>query len=355
VQLASGGVGGVANAATTCALLDNHDLYCWGSNAYGQLGNGTNDSDVHAQPIKVLGGIKQVAVSPTAGHLCALKASDGSVSCWGSNGVGQAGQFAADDAGARTPGPDPVTTPAPVAGLSGVQSIALGDGTACAVMGGGVQCWGDNSNGQAGTDPGGNTDQCGVPATSCILSPTTVSGLSNVSTVAVGADDSCALTAQGGITCWGVEVEGSTMDALSTSPDGAFHAPTPLLAPFDHGVTQLAMGAAPGKDWGCATVGASLYCWGDDAFGQVGYQPGTVDHVPDPSTGIVSMQSLGTTGGVTVPQAGAFAVSATVCAIGVDLSLWCWGSDGQGEVSGGAGAPDSYVPHQRAPSSDLTL
>jgi alpha-tubulin suppressor-like RCC1 family protein len=355
VQLASGGVGGIANAASTCALLDNQDLYCWGSNAYGQLGNGTSDTNVHATPVKVLGGIAQVAVSPTAGHLCAIKASDHSVWCWGANTTGSTGQVVTVDGG-TAPGPDPVTTPAAVPGLTGMQSVALGDGTACAVTGsGGVQCWGDNSNGQAGADPAGNTDQCGSPALSCVLTPTAVAGLASVTSLGVGADGSCALTSQGAVTCWGVEATGSALGALSTTPDGAFHTPTPLPSPFDHGVSAFSMGAAPGKDWVCASVGGSLYCWGDNAFGQVGYLPGNVDHVPDVGVPILTMQSLGADAGAAMPSVSIVAASATVCAIGTDRSLWCWGADGQGEVSGGAGAPDSYVPHQLAPSSGLTL
>ena len=356
VQLASGGVGGIANAATTCALLDNQDLYCWGSNASGQLGNGTTDSNVNFKPVKVLGGIAQVTVSPTAGHLCAIKASDRSVLCWGSNSVGQCGQVTVVDGG-NVPSPDPVTTPAAVPGLMGVQAVAAGDGTVCAIMGdGSVECWGDNSNGQAGIDPMGQTDVCGDQMLSCVLTPTKVAGVSGAAQIGVGADGACVLTTMGAVSCWGVEVNGSALDALSTNPDGAFHAPTTLPSPFDTGVSAIAIGAAPGKDWVCALLGGgNIDCWGDNGFGQVGYMPGNVDHIPDGTNNIVAMQALGADGGVTMPNVASFSTAATVCAIGVDKSLWCWGADGQGEVSGGAGAPDSYIPHQRAPSADLTL
>jgi cysteine-rich repeat protein len=78
----------------TCALLDDGDLKCWGRNLYGQLGRGDiahiGDDEVPADvPPIDLGG---VATSITAGdyHTCAVV--DGhEVVCWGFNDYGQLG------------------------------------------------------------------------------------------------------------------------------------------------------------------------------------------------------------------------------------------------------------------------
>jgi alpha-tubulin suppressor-like RCC1 family protein len=92
--------------------------------------------------------------------------------------------------------------PAPVMGLtSGVISVSAGTSSACAVTAsGGVQCWGENANGALGNDS---------PTTTCAASPCSgvpvpVIGLtSGVTAVSVGNEFACALTTGGGVQCWG--------------------------------------------------------------------------------------------------------------------------------------------------------
>ena len=73
-------------AFTTCALLIDHTIQCWGEGRGGQLGNDArSSSDV---PVDVLGISDAVAVSVGYLHACALSKT-GSVSCWGaSEGLG---------------------------------------------------------------------------------------------------------------------------------------------------------------------------------------------------------------------------------------------------------------------------
>ena len=97
------GTGRTATAATggyshTCALLDDNTVKCWGFNAAGQLGYGdtANRGRVPGQmgdnlPGVALGsGRTAAAVAAGAGHTCALL-DNGTVKCWGDNGVGQLG------------------------------------------------------------------------------------------------------------------------------------------------------------------------------------------------------------------------------------------------------------------------
>jgi len=84
----------------------------------------------------------------------------------------------------------------PLSGDTCVQAIAVGCGYSCAILGGGVQCWGDNSSGQLGND---STVDSTVPVK--------VLGLqSGVQAIALGfggcgGQYSCALV-DGGVQCW---------------------------------------------------------------------------------------------------------------------------------------------------------
>src|SRR5204863_3023027 len=84
-----GGAAAVAAGARhTCILRASGQVRCWGSNAFGQVGDGTT-TDRHAPTITAdLAGVTAIAVG--AFHSCALR-PDGEVFCWGKNSAGQIG------------------------------------------------------------------------------------------------------------------------------------------------------------------------------------------------------------------------------------------------------------------------
>ncbi|MCI0859947.1 MAG: RCC1 repeat-containing protein, partial [Chloroflexi bacterium] len=173
-----------ARSAHTCAITAAGGVTCWGSNADGQLGDGTSLDRI--SPVNVT-GLTSSMTSLTAGssHTCGLTEA-GAVKCWGKNFDGQIGD------GGTTGRRSPVN----VVGLtSGAISVGAGSNHTCAVTAtGGVRCWGNNSDGQLGD--GTTTDR---------RAPVDVVGLAEgVISVAVGTNYSCAVTVTGSIQCWGV-------------------------------------------------------------------------------------------------------------------------------------------------------
>jgi alpha-tubulin suppressor-like RCC1 family protein len=127
-----------------CAVLRDGTVDCWGSNTYGQLGDGTLQNA--PGPVAVTGLRNVLAVAAGVDHTCALLAG-GTVSCWGDNAFGAVGTGAADMCG----GYSCALTPVQVPGLTGVVAIAAGEWFSCAEFSSGaVECWGINQSGELG-------------------------------------------------------------------------------------------------------------------------------------------------------------------------------------------------------------
>ena len=137
-----------AGRSHSCALLVGGDLRCWGANLSGQLGDDTGaDSPSPVRP-NLDPRLKVIALAAGGDVTCAIT-DDHFLHCWGDNAGGQLGD-----------GSDiPRFVPVLVRGLtSNIRSVTVGLSSTCAVtLGGKAYCWGRNDQGQLGD--GTNVDR----------------------------------------------------------------------------------------------------------------------------------------------------------------------------------------------------
>lgn len=348
-----------AGGGHTCVLTREGGVKCWGSNRFGQIGNGVNrkcnrfgkcTKPVARRPADVVGlarGVKAIAAGGS--HTCALM-SGGGVKCWGYNASGQLGNGQTPCSDAQTCVKNVSSRPVDVVGLqSGVRAIAVGDHHTCAITSnGGVKCWGDNENGQLGTH---TTEWRRNRST-----PVDVVGLgSGVRAITAGAQFSCAVTTASEAKCWGAETplftaaSGITAIAIGAYADtsNALHAfldhvcllttsggvkcwgPGKLgTDPLDvAGLTSGVRAIAAGSSYTCAlTNRGGVKCWGHNFFGTLG--DGTTTNRGTPS------DVAGLTSGVTAVATGAYHACALTSAGGVK----CWGWNYAGTLGDGSKA-----------------
>ena len=165
-----------------CALRRDGSIYCWGNNLDGQLGNGTTSNS--SVPVRVADIADAAAITADGNHTCALT-QNGDVYCWGSNSHDQLGGRANDSA--SSPIPLQVTI------NEDVTAISAGDFHTCALHEDGTaSCWGNNQDGQLGD---GTTDRS--------LRPVKAADLSDSAAISAGSSHTCSLREDSTITCWG--------------------------------------------------------------------------------------------------------------------------------------------------------
>ena len=135
-----------AGVFNTVALKNDGTVWAWGLNSSGQLGDGTTTDSYTPVQVSGLTGVTSIAVGFVS-HAVALK-NDGTVWAWGSNSYGQLGDGTTTDSYA----------PVPVSGLTGVTAISAGESHTVALRNDGtVWAWGSNYYFQLGD--GTNTNR----------------------------------------------------------------------------------------------------------------------------------------------------------------------------------------------------
>jgi alpha-tubulin suppressor-like RCC1 family protein len=218
----------------TCALTVGGQVYCWGNNYGGMLGDGTQTD--HLQPALVQGlGGPVISIDADYTDSCAVLA-DGRKECWGSNNYGQLGD------GTTITRALPVDTI-----LDPAMQLSLGEYHSCgALPDGTVQCWGDTTGGAAGLP----VDQTATPT----VTPTPVPGVSTAKVVSAGAGMTCALLEDSTVSCWGMAGTGDQVSG-----------PTVIV-----GVTHVKQVSVGSVHVCVLHADTTVSCWGANYEGQVG-------------------------------------------------------------------------------------
>lgn len=379
-----------------CALDGAGQVWCWGSNGNGQLGNGT----MVASETPVLAGSGWDELAVATASTCARAGT--ALSCWGNR---EHGRLGTDDVGASTNllSPTPVLTDttwqsisfydrhlcgrdedsrAWCVGLDGegqlgggtggarfrpiqigtsVDDVALGPKHTCSVSGSSVRCWGQGNAGRLGVGPPHRSYQIPASIPRPDASPVWPAGLR----LALGTAASCGVTTTT-LYCWG-DNRGELLDSTPTAAFGTAIEVT--RTELTLAVAQVAL-----SRHACAILAdATAYCWGPNQVAQV-TSPSSDQEPPVPVgvgvsvTGVAvgaehtclattpasasatavrcwgddTHGQLGSSVGVVMEvdaAGGLIAGEAHTCAIGPAMELWCWGRNDHGQ----AGAPAAPI------------
>jgi alpha-tubulin suppressor-like RCC1 family protein len=270
----------------TCALVESGEIFCWGLNDAGQLGDGTTTDSNIAVSVESLDG-KGKLIAAGAKHTCALL-DDDSVMCWGDNSEGQLGNGSDQSS----------SSPVNVSGLpKTISQIAAGVVFTCALThDGDIYCWGNGDYGRFGEGLEGINP---IPVKLNLAAGPAVE-------LAAGDYHLCARTSSADVCCWG---------GLSSGQD--YNPQIPFILNRDS-TEYLQLAAGGGHTCGLTTSDA-VYCWGDNYFGQLGDGSDLGSWTPSNAMGLTS-EVLRIASG-----------TGHVCALLFDNSVKCWGDCSNGQ------------------------
>ena len=276
----------------SAAITKEGELYLWGINNNGQLGNGTEENS--RVPIKIMGNVKEVCLGHY--HSAAIM-KEGDLYLWGDNKYGQLGnkRDAAD-----------LCRPDPINIMFNVKAVSLGMYHSAAITEeGDLYLWGRNSSGQLGY--GRYSDYRTNP----------IKIMGNVKAVSLGNYYSAAITEEGGLYLWGNNSYGQ----LGNGTNGNSNVPIKIM----DNVKAVSLG----RDHSAAiTEEGDLYLWGDNSYGQLGNGTTENSNVPIKIMGNVKAVSLGGSHSAAITEEG---------------DLFLWGDNSHGQLGNGT-TENSNIP-----------
>jgi len=283
--------------AHSCGIRLDATLYCWGSNASGQLGVakargtcGRTAGSCEAGPRAVAIAEPVAQVSAGDRHSCAVAVS-GTLRCWGENIQFQTGVEAL------------TYVPTPTVVLPGARflQVAAGATHSCAIRTNGVMyCWGEGRLGALGR---------GDTVSSVIPQP--IASNERFSQVSAGRWRSCAVATDASLWCWGSEWESSQGNT------DYFH--ERLLPHRIDGVPPMRLVSVAGSSICAVTTDDRAMCWESNNFGQLGI--GSLEGTATP-TPVLADEALESVSAGIIQS----------CALARSGRALCWGNDTFGQL-----------------------
>jgi alpha-tubulin suppressor-like RCC1 family protein len=248
-----------------CLAIDiSKNVWFWGNNSNGQLGNGTGGTNSYLTPTKIPNGANgfvngTITAISMGGQACLALDTSKNVWFWGNNGVGQLGNGANSASTYYTPTKIP----------NGSNGFVNGTITAISILGLGclaidtskyVWFWGDNQSGHLGSGTGSGT--------SSFLTPTKISGLTNITAISIGTG-CLALDTTNNVWFWGNNFYGQ----LGNSTGGTNSYLTPTKIPNGgNGFVNGTITAISISGFGCLALDTTknVWFWGNNTIGQLG-------------------------------------------------------------------------------------
>lgn len=305
----------------TCALTDDGTAYCWGANAFGQLGDGTRTD--RSTPVAVQTGETFMALAAEGSHTCGLTET-GTAFCWGENRYGQLGTETTETCTHPTEGDVQPCSPLPLAVNGGRvwDQLAAGSFHTCGLTPQGeMHCWGSNSVGQLGVGDGVNES----------LTPLPVSGGHRFVIMDAGRCHSCGLEENGKVYCWGRNFFGEVGD--DSWPTERYE-PVPVVG--DQQFVFLSLSGLLYPRTCAITAEGRTYCWGR------GYYDVEISSrfvtVPSPLIEDPGFETVAAGGYMT-------------CGLTPEGALHCWGEGEHGRLGTGGvrslSHPTAVLPEKR--------
>ena len=313
----------------TCMLTSTTGImYCWGDNQYGQLGDGTTTDRLVPTVVAdnpasgfVNTGIQKLMAGHN--HTCAIKS--GQLYCWGRNDQGQLGNASTTDSSLAVKPSGHFST------ANAMGPIAAGEGHTCATSFTGNYeewCWGDNQYGQLGD--GTNADKTSPVMVTGVLAR----NAQHDGTLAAGANSTCVVSGTSGspVMCWGRNNKGQLSDGSTTNSN----VPVVAVAAGVNGQTTRYIGAGADTVCMRSILGASsptrtVLCWGDNSSGQIA---GSGNPVETQEVVIAANSVEGFDPSVD-QNPNNIAVSKSSVTGFACFAKWCWGSNASGQLATG--------------------
>ena len=293
-----------AGGSHTLIAVHDGSIYAWGSNGSGQIGD--NSTTLRLSPVRLTTISTVTRVAAGGSHSLALRTNQ-TVAAWGSNVQGQVGDGTAFQQR---------NSPVNLASLSGIVAIAAGDQFSVALKDNNrIYTWGDNTYGQIG-------DGSTVPKRT---TPVLLTNPTNVVAIAAGQTHVLALEGSGTLRAWGRNFQGQLGNGSTIQSN------TPVTVTGLPGVPVSSI-AAGGLHSMALLNNGTVWTWGDNSHGQLGYSTGgNSQNTPALVPGLTSVIAIG-------------AGASHSLAIQSDGSVWAWGYNYFGQVGDGTQGVDRAVP-----------